>query len=139
MKSERSGILRLFSLILLTAVFCSCQQSKLSGRLNTSDSVSIDFTDENQMVIKQVETTNMIAIKRLSEYIGNKKFEKNQCYLGGRMIFFQSGMPVEQVEFNTSSNCRYFTFISEGELVSTKMSEEAASFLESIRDGKDYY
>ena len=140
MKSGRTSLSVLFGLLFIFILtLTSCYQSRFTEKLKECDSVSIVFTDENQMVIKQVETTKKAAINQLAEYIDNSIIEKNQCHLGGRIIFFQSGIAIEQVEFNTSGNCRYFTRISEGKLISTKMSEEAASFLESIKEGKDYY
>lgn len=117
----------------------SCNASILSENIRESDSLSIDFADQNQVVIKQIETTDKTAINKLIDYIGNKTFQKNKCSLGGRISFYRSGVVVEQVEFNSSGGCRYFTFKKNGELISTKMNDEAASFLESLKDGRTYY
>lgn len=130
---------RVCVLFIVCIAISSCNQSILSGKLDDSDSLVLDFADENQVLVKQIETTDKTAINKLAGYIGNKTFEKSRCSLGGRMIFYKSGTAIEQVEFNSSEGCRYFTFIYEGKLVSTEMSDEAASFLVSIQQGKTHY
>ena len=126
-------------ILILCLPLLSCNASILSENIRESDSLSIDFADQNQVVIKQIETTDKTAINKLIDYIGNKTFQKNKCSLGGRILFYRSGVVVEQVEFNSSEGCRYFTIKKNGELISTKMNDEAASFLESLKDGRMYY
>ena len=126
-------------ILILCLTLLSCNASILSENIRESDSLSIDFADQNQVVIKQIETTDKTAINKLIDYIGNKTFQKNKCSLGGRILFYRSGVVVEQVEFNSSGDCRYFTFKKNGELISTKMNDEAASFLESLKSGRTYY
>lgn len=69
-----------------------------------------------------------------------KSTEELKCGYDGNLVFYSKGEALLPVVFKyKDKNCRHFLFERDGKLQSTKISNEAADFLESLNTGKNYY
>ena len=124
-------------------LFCSCggPGSDISKQLSGSDSLVIHFNIPSTNTIdKTVTTTENTAIKKLSTYVDSKPAEAYKCGYDGNLLFFKNGILLGDVSFNYSSDgCHHFLLSIKDELTPTTMSNEAASFLKSLAEGKGWY
>lgn len=129
----------LFILILITGA--SCKNSDIKKSFLGADSLIIHFKDTQAGTItKSVEATDPKAIKRIAGFIDNQVSEEYKCGYDGKMFFFSKGQQQQEVDFVINDKtCRHFSFLLNGNLVNTKMSNEAADFLKSLADGKSWY
>lgn len=128
--------------ITMVVLFASCSgDGKMSKRLAGSDSLVITFNVPNSdSIINIVSTTETTAIRKLARYLDGKPAAQNKCGYDGNMIFFKNGQQVLPVVFKYSDpGCRHFLFDMENKLNSSSMSNEAASFLQSLAEGRDWY
>jgi hypothetical protein len=132
--------MRFLLLITLGCISCS-DNSAVSKKLSGSDSLVIRFyAPQSDSVIKLVSTTEKKAINRVSEFVSAKETEPFKCGYDGALLFFEKGKQVSDVSFKYSEpGCRHFLLDAEGKLTSTKMSNEAADFLESLAKGQESY
>lgn len=113
----------------------------MSKKLKGCDSLVINFNHQgSDSVFKSVNTTERKAIRKLLQYVDSKEAEQYKCGYDGTMTFYIQGKLVLPVVFKYSEDgCRHFLFDEDNKLRSTKMSNEAASFLKSLAQGKDWY
>lgn len=130
-------------LILVIAVssLAACNNSSLSKKLKGSDSLAISFYYPNtDSIVQTVNTTERKAIRRLLQFVDGKETAQHQCGYDGTMTFFIQGKLVLPVVFKYSEEgCRQFLFEEDNKLRSTKMSNEAADFLKSLAEGRNWY
>jgi hypothetical protein len=128
---------------LLPAAFLSaCSgNSPVSKKLSGSDSLVVNFFAPNSdEILKTVVTGEKKAVNRLSEFVSNKETVLFKCGYDGELLFFEKGKQVSNVSFKYSiDSCRHFLLDVEGKLTATKMSNEAADFLESLSKGEGTY
>lgn len=87
-----------------------------------------------------MSTIDNNAINKITWYVDSKKAEEFKCGYDGNLMFYRKGILVGDVAFNYSgNNCRHFMQTVDGKLTSTTMSNEAADFLKSLAEGKDWY
>lgn len=124
------------------ALLAGCGKgSATSQALAGCDSVVITFNIPNgDSVVNRVSTTEKNAIKKLAAYLEGKELKQQDCGFDGNLTFFKSGEAILPVvfQYNTDS-CRRFLFSLEGKTISTKMSNDAADFLKSLAEGRDWY
>ena len=145
MLKDQSKRLNLFYIILcpmikfffsfIAIVFLAgCKQSVIEQNFSSSDSLVIHFKDEQAgIVTKTVETSETSAIKKITGFIDASATENFKCGYDGKMFFYSKGLQVQEVDFQMKdAACRHFSFLLDGKLMSTKMSNEAVSFFESL-------
>lgn len=122
-------------------VLLSCGSSAVGKKLKGCDSLVITFNAPNSdSVINTVSTTDTKAISKLARFMEGKADEMYKCGYDGNMIFFKAGRQVMPVVFKYSEEgCRHFLFDLDNKVVSAKMSNEAANFLESLAEGRNWY
>jgi hypothetical protein len=132
-------ILLLATVIALAS--CGGAGSLVSNQLSGSDSLVIIFnTPQTNYIAKTVTTTQRKAIKKLSSYVDGKSTEAYKCGYDGNLLFYKKGTLNGDAAFNYSGDgCHHFIMQVKDELVSTAMSNEAADFLKSLAEGKDWY
>jgi hypothetical protein len=125
----------------MVVVSASCSNSAVAKKLSGSDSLVITFNIPNSdSIIKTVTTTESNAIDKVVDFIDNKPAKEFKCGYDGNLIFFSKGRVLLPVVFKyKEANCRHFLFELDGKLMSTKMNNEAADFLESLEQGKIFY
>ena|SRR5260221_10578251 len=130
----------LFSLIILITI-AGCKNSAIEKKLSGADSLVITFnTPNSDSIVKTVSTTENNAINKVVDFIDNKPAKEFKCGYDGNLIFFSRGQVLLPVVFKyKEANCRHFIFELNGKLMSVKMNNEAADFLESLEEGKIYY
>lgn len=113
----------------------------MSKKLKGCDSLVISFNYPNtDSVVQTVNTTERKAIRKLLQFVDNKETEQYKCGYDGTMTFYIQGKMVLPVVFKYSEEgCRHFLFDQDNKLRSTKMSNEAADFLKSLAEGKNWY
>ena len=130
-------------LLLALTVFslAACNNSSLSKKLKGSDSLVISFNYPNtDSVVQTVNTTERKAIRRLLQFVDSKETEQYKCGYDGTMTFFIQDKLVLPVVFKYSEEgCRHFLFDEDNKLRSTKMSNEAADFLKSLAEGRNWF
>mgnify|MGYP001262159509 CR=1 FL=1 len=133
----------IYKIFLLVILFLqvSCKQSAIVKKLKGCDSLVITFnepgTDE---IAREVSTTETKAIQKLARFLQGKETEMYKCGYDGNMQFFKAGRQVLPVVFKYSEDgCRAFVFDLDNKVMSTKMSNEAVSFLRSLAEGKNWY
>lgn len=131
-----------FSLVILICLSsCGDSGSVVSKQLSGSDSLVINFnTPQTNSIAKTMTTTESKAINKLSNYVDGKASEAFKCGYDGNLLFYKKGTLVGDVSFNYSGDgCHHFMMLIKDELAPTTMSNEAASFLKSLAEGKGWY
>lgn len=134
--------MRLILIGIIFILLASCSStSSTNQQLSGSDSLVINFTaPQSDSIIKSVTTTEAKAIDKLTRFIDGKKSEEFKCGYNGNLLFFYKSKLLSDVSFNYSEGgCQHFLLSADGKLVSTAMTNEAADFLKSLADGKDWY
>jgi uncharacterized protein YcfL len=132
------------SCLILTIVvflFCSCKQSLIRQSFSSADSLVIHFKDEQAGVVtKTVQTAESKAISRMIDFIDAKETESFKCGYDGKMFFYDKGQKMQELDFKMKNDsCNHFAFLLNGNLMSTKMSDEAVDFLVALENGMPYY
>lgn len=129
----------LLSIIILT--FCNCRQSIVSQSFSSADSLVVHFKNEQAgEITKTVQTADVKAIRRMTEFIDGKESELFKCGYDGKMFFFSKRQKVQEVDFKMKDiTCNHFSFLLDGKLMSTKMNNEAIDFLNALEKGMLYY
>jgi hypothetical protein len=132
--------MKILVLVLGIAIFSSCAGDS-PGHLSGSDSLVINFNEpQSNNIEKTVITTEENAINKLARFTSGDSATEYKCGYDGNLQFYKNGELTGDVSFNYSGeNCRHFIQLKEGKLTSTKMSNEAADFLKSLREGKSWY
>jgi len=74
------------------------------------------------------------------DFVDSKAAEGFKCGYDGNLTFFSNGQPLLPVVFKyKEASCRHFLFEFDGKLMSNKLSNEAADFLESLEKGNNQY
>ena len=123
------------------SLLCSCKQSAIKQSFSAADSVVIHFKDEQAGVItKTVQTAESKAINRIIEFMDAKGTEEFKCGYDGKMFFYNQGQKMQEVDFKMKDPaCNHFSFLINGKITSTKMSDEAIDFLDALEKGMPYY
>jgi hypothetical protein len=113
----------------------------VNKQLSGSDSLVINFTVmPSDSVIKSVSTNDAKAIEKLSRFVDSKSSEEFKCGYNGHLLFYSKGKLLSNVSFNyADEGCYHFILATDGKLTSTAMSNEAADFLKSLEEGKNWY
>ena len=132
------------SCLVITTVailFCSCKQSDVRQAFSSADSLVIHFKDEQAAVItKTVQTAESKAISRMIDFIDTKESELFKCGYDGKMFFYDKGQKIQEVDFKMKNDsCNHFAFLLNGNLMSTKMSNEGIDFLNALEQGLPIY
>src|SRR5687768_13534158 len=128
--------------ILIVLFGASCgNKSAINKKLSGCDSLVITFNAPNSdSIMSMVNTTEKKAIRKLAGFLDGEKSEISDCGYDGNMIFYKDGQQVMPVVFKFSEEaCRYFLFDADGKSSSTSMSNEAADFLRSLKEGRSWY
>ena len=127
----------------IAGIFISCTNSgsPISQQLSGSDSLVINFNKpQTNNIDKTVTTIENTAIKKLINYVDSKSAETYKCGYDGNLLFYKKGILLGDVSFNYSGEgCHHFIMDVDGKLNPTTMSNEAASFLKSLAEGKSWY
>jgi len=131
----------LFSFLAIVSLLTGCSNSAISKKLSGSDSLVINFYAANSdSIVKTVNATEGAAIRKVIHFIDAKSTEQFKCGYDGNLFFFSKDQPLLPVMFKyKEKDCRHFVFELDGKLMSTKMNNEAADFLESLEQGNNYY
>lgn len=108
---------------------------------SSADSLVIHFKNEQAgEITKTVQTAEAKAIQRMIEFIDGKESELFKCGYDGKMFFYGKGQKIQEVDFKMKDKtCNHFSFLLNGKLMSTKMSNEAVDFLNALEKGMPYY
>jgi hypothetical protein len=130
-----------FISIFLIFIIPGCKQSAIKQNFSSADSLVIHFKDEQAGVItKTVQTAESKAINRMIDFIDAKETEQFKCGYDGKMFFYAKGQKMQEVDFKMKNDsCNHFAFLLNGNLMNTKMSEEAIDFLNALEQGMPAY
>ncbi|HET6768687.1 MAG TPA: hypothetical protein VFH08_14845 [Chitinophagaceae bacterium] len=119
----------------------SCKQSPIKQSFSAADSVVIHFKDEAAGVVtKTVQTAESKAIHRIIEFMDTKETEQFKCGYDGKMFFYNKEQKMQEVDFKMRDPaCNHFSFLLNGKMIYTKMSDEAIDFLDALEKGMPYY
>jgi hypothetical protein len=135
--------MRIFFLVGMIAIVTSCSNSgsAVGKQLSGCDSLVINFTvPQSEAVIKSVTTTEEKAIKKLTRFVDGKEAAEFKCGYNGYLLFYFTGKLISNVSFNYADDgCKHFILTANEKLVTTTMSNEAADFLKSLEEGKNWY
>ena len=133
----KNGLLFLFILLIATA----CNKSALQKKLDDANGLTLKFFDANNTdsIIKIVKTTDEKAIEKMTGFVDGKKSENLKCSFTGIMLFTNKGTEIQTINFSTKNNCEHFFYNIDGKVISTKMSNEAADFLNVLYSGRNFY
>ncbi|MGB3005864.1 MAG: hypothetical protein WBC06_05130 [Chitinophagaceae bacterium] len=134
--------MKLFGFIAVVFFLYSCSSnSAISKQLSGSDSLIINFNEpQTSNITKTVTTTENKAIKKLAGFVDGKTAEAFKCGYDGNLLFYKQGNLLGDVSFNFSGDgCHHFIMSVGDSLTPTAMSNEAADFLKSLAEGKDWY
>lgn len=134
--------MRFILVFLLATVFTSCKESSaVAKQFAGSDSLEINFNQPGtNNIAKSVTTTEDKAISKLIRFVDSKSAADYKCGYDGNLMFYKEGKLSGDVSFNYSGDgCHHFMQDVNGTLTSTTMSNEAADFLKSLAEGKNWY
>ena len=135
--------MKIFFLVCTIAIITSCSNSgsAVGKQLSGCDSLVVNFTaPQSDSVIKSVITTEEKAIDKLRHFADGKEAAEFKCGYNGHLLFYSKGKLISNVSFNYSDEgCKHFILTVNEKLVTTTMSNEAADFLKSLAEGKDWY
>jgi hypothetical protein len=125
----------------IAVIICSCKQSVVKQGFSSADSLVIHFKDEQSgTIIRTVQTAESNAINRMVEFIDSKETELFKCGYDGKMFFYKGNNKIQEVDFKYKiDSCNHFAFMLNGKLMSTRISNEAADFLDALEKGMPYY
>ncbi len=132
----------LFIFFFFAAAIVSCSEQSANGKqLGGSDSLVINFNEpQTNNIAKTVTTMESKAIKKLAGFVDSKTAAAYKCGYDGNLLFYKAGKLTGDISFNYSGDgCHHFIQEVNGNLSSTAMSNEAANFLKSLAEGKDWY
>lgn len=129
--------------LFLAAILCitSCSHSPVSKKLAGSDSLVVNFyAPGTDSAAKTFNTTDKNAIRKLIQFVDKKPSEQFKCGYDGNFIFYANDKAVLPVVFQyKNKECRHFVFELDGQLMSTRLNNEAFDFLESLEAGRSWY
>jgi hypothetical protein len=126
-------------LYFLSIVFISsCKQSPVAEALSDSNRLVIHFIDQGNTV-KTVSTEDKAAIKKMIYALDKGEAKSTDCELNGKMIFYYNETELQQINFNSEPDCRYYSFYFNNKQSSSGMTNETANFLQSVKEGLDFY
>ena len=133
--------MKLVPFVFVVLIAAGCKNSAVSKKLSASDSLVITFNEPNSdAIIKTVSTKEHTAIRKVIGFIDAKPTQEFKCGYDGNLIFFSKGQALLPIVFKyKETSCRHFLFELDGKLMSTKINNEAADFLESLEQGKLFY
>jgi len=131
----------LFFVLPLVLLFSCNNPSPLHKKLSATDSLEIVFNvPGTDTVVNQVNTTDAAAIKKIVKLVDGKTADGTPCGFNGHMSFFRENQLLLQVVFAyEKEDCRQFLFDFQGRVQSTRVSNEAKDFLESLAAGRNWY
>ena len=132
---------RMLAVILVSSCFFSCGRTPVEAKLLPAREVDIVFlTPEMDAVTKNVKTDNAAAIRKLVDFIDARPADSFDCGYDGKMLFLLEGKEIQEIDFKfKGTGCRHFSFELDGKPMHTRLSNEAADFLESLETGKSFY
>jgi small-conductance mechanosensitive channel len=130
----------LFFALLLLLLSCN-DRSVINKQLAGSDSLLIHFNaPQTDSIVKTVTTTEKNAINKIVRFMDSKTSQLLKCRFDGNLMFYENGELKGDISFNYSGEgCRHFIYGVRDSLVATNMSNEAANFLKSLAEDKDWY
>jgi hypothetical protein len=135
-------IMKTISCIVFTFLLFSCSnRSAISKKLSVCDSLVITFNiPDTDSIIKIVSATEKKAIRKLAGFLEGTKIEELKCGFDGNLIFYSKGEILQEVIFQyKEKSCRRFMFDLDNKVMTTSMSNEAASFFENMVSGNPAY
>lgn len=131
-------VFRLFPLILCFIFISSCKQSPVAEALSQTNRVVIHFIEQGK-IIKTVTTEENSAIKKMIYALDKGEAKTTNCEINGRMIFYKNDIELQQVNFSNNPDCQYYSYYFENNLSYSAMTNETANFLQSVKEGLDFY
>lgn len=131
----------LYFLLLATSLYSCSGGSAIKKQLSGSDSLVINFNEpQSNTIAKTTFATEKKAIEKLAHFVDGKSAEAYKCGYDGNLMFYKNGTLIGDVSFNFSGEgCHHFIMDVDGKLTPTAMSNEAADFLKSMSEGKNWY
>jgi hypothetical protein len=126
------------SAFLFIVLLSSCKQSPVAEALSETNKLIIHFIERGN-VVKTVTTQDKNAIKKMIYAFEKGDAKQTNCEITGRMIFLNDDVELQQVDFSSLPECRYFTYNFEGKQHFSSMTNETANFLQSVMMGLDFY
>jgi hypothetical protein len=112
----------------------SCNQSAVREKLEGTDSVMVQFFNENGMIYNAVTSTERSAINKLTSFMQNRQVTAMKCGSSGKVQFFAKHQLVLDATYHMiTKDCRYFSYTVDGKLMNVAMSNEAADFIGSLK------
>lgn len=130
--------MKLIIYILTSLFLISCGSSTLVKNIADSDSVAVRFNQPGtDSIVKVVDATQSHAIEKLVLFADGNQTGEFKCGYDGNMMFYKKGNLTGDISFNFSTDgCHHFLHMTNGKLTATKMSNEAADFLNSLAAGR---
>ncbi|HTB52020.1 MAG TPA: hypothetical protein VK718_04525 [Ferruginibacter sp.] len=126
----------LFVSLLVCLTACHSTNSKLKSITADADSVAINYfrgdgSFDTVVTVKIIRDKN--AINKLSEYVAATSATPDvPCGYDGSIHFFKQDSVVQDVYFRMNdAHCMLFSFLQDGKLTATVLSEDAKSFLQT--------
>ena len=134
-------VMRYLLLILFMTAIVSCGPTGLAKKYSGCDSLVITFNRPGtDSVVNIVTTTEKKAIRKLLGYMDGKEKGRDSCAFDGNMSFYIQGQLVLPAVFKyRAANCREFLFEQDNKMQCRKLSNEAADFLKSLEEGRNFY
>ena len=130
----------IFFFIPILYLYSCSKPSAITRQLSGSDSIAINFNHTDGTIQKTVSATEPNAIKKLLQFVDSKPTTPYNCGYDGNILFFKNGKISGDISFNfTGVGCRHFIIELNGQLMATTLNNEAVDFLQSLREGKDWY
>ena len=121
---------------MLTA--CGHANKEIKDQIINSDSLAINyFSGDGSMdtvvAIKIIRDKQIIS--QMVAFIGEESIKgNNKCGYDGSLHFFKMNRVIQDINFQMNdARCRQFSFLLEGKIAYTDLSQEAKRLLETLR------
>ena len=125
-------------IVFTSLMIVSCKQTPIATHLEEADKLIIQFKEQNK-IVKTVSTGDKAAIKKMVYALGKDEAKQKDCDINGTMIFFKNDIELQQVHFSSAPNCRFFNYQFQNMNSFSAMTNETANFLQSVKEGLDFY
>ncbi|MEO6729942.1 MAG: hypothetical protein ABIN01_01910 [Ferruginibacter sp.] len=119
-------------------IACNHSNEAIKQRIADSDSVAINYF-KGDGTIDTVAAVKIIRdkkkIEQLAALISSETIEsKPNCGYDGSLHFFKIDKVTQDIDFRLNNDqCRYFSFMQQGKIQSTVLSNEAKELINSFR------
>jgi hypothetical protein len=131
---------KIWSILSVACLLMACNHSnrEIKEHITNSDSLAINYfggdgSMDTVVAVKIIRDKQIIS--QLAAFVGGQSVKGNKkCGYDGSLHFFKMNRVIQDIDFQMKDvNCMQFSFLLDGKIAYTSLSQEAQSLLETLR------